>query len=144
MDGKSLAAVWIGGGWLLNLIWEVAQAPLYRDDSGSTDHLGFCMQAAFVDVLLVGGLFLFMAAAAESWRWWEAGAWRLTALAAIGSLAAVAVEQRALAVGRWTYTERMPLVPGLGVGWSPVLQMMIVPLLLTAGSRWLASPKGKP
>lgn len=144
MNVKRLAAVWIGGGWLINLIWEVVQAPLYRDDSGSTSHLGFCVQAAFVDVLLAGALFLFMAAAAQSWRWWEVGAWRLTALAVTGFLTAVVVEQSALAVGRWTYAEGMPLVPGLGVGWSPVLQMAIVPVLLAAGSRWLALPKEKP
>jgi hypothetical protein len=143
MDGKRLAAVWIGGGWLLNLVWEVVQAPLFQDESGSTHHLGFCMRASFVDVLLVGGLFLFMAAAAQSWRWWQAATWRFATLAAAGSVVAITIEQRALALGDWTYAAHMPLVPGFGVGWSPVLQMMIVPPLLAAVSRCNFAAKGE-
>lgn len=55
--------------------------------------------------------------------------------AVIGVLLAVAFELWAVhAVGRWAYGS-MPLIPVLRVGVTPVLQMVVVPLLTLALSR---------
>lgn len=41
----------------------------------------------------------------------------------------------------WTYTDAMPLVPGLRIGLAPVLQWVLVPMLaLIAASRSLRKP----
>lgn len=44
-----------------------------------------------------------------------------------GSLMAVAIEWRALNSGRWSYSRWMPLLPGIGVGLLPVLQLVVLP-----------------
>ncbi len=54
---------------------------------------------------------------------------RALAIVVAGAGLASAIELAALATGRWAYSDLMPLVPGLHVGWLPVLQMMLVPLL---------------
>jgi len=33
-------------------------------------------------------------------------------------------------LGRWQYTETMPVVPGLGVGVIPIAQMLLLPPLI--------------
>jgi hypothetical protein len=33
-------------------------------------------------------------------------------------------------LGRWAYAERMPMVPGLGIGLVPIAQMIILPPII--------------
>ena len=48
-----------------------------------------------------------------------------------GFLLAVLVEWVGVHVlGRWQYTETMPVVPGLGVGVIPIAQMLLLPPLI--------------
>jgi len=66
---------------------------------------------------------------------------------AAGLAIAVAVEWLGLHVlRRWSYTPRMPLVPGLEVGLVPVAQMVILPPLvfLIAGGISKCIPQGEP
>lgn len=50
-------------------------------------------------------------------------------LGLVGILIALFVEYKAFYLERWEYTEFMPIVPLLGVGLSPLLQMsMLLPL----------------
>lgn len=54
--------------------------------------------------------------------------WILTPF--VGILLAVSFELWAVYVDhRWQYTEAMPLIPLLQVGFTPVLQMIIIPLI---------------
>jgi len=49
----------------------------------------------------------------------------------MGLVIGVAVEWIAVHVlGRWMYTARMPLVPGLAIGVVPVVQMLVLPPLI--------------
>lgn len=39
---------------------------------------------------------------------------------------------------RWRYAESMPMIPGLGIGLSPVLQMLVLPpVIFKLTTRWL-------
>ena len=55
--------------------------------------------------------------------------------ALLGMLSAAFVECRALAVGRWAYNDKMPIVPYLHLGMWPLLQLT----LLVPASIWLAA-----
>jgi L-cystine uptake protein TcyP (sodium:dicarboxylate symporter family) len=33
-------------------------------------------------------------------------------------------------LARWNYTDRMPIIPWIGIGWVPVLQMVVLPPLI--------------
>jgi hypothetical protein len=60
----------------------------------------------------------------------RAGASLIAALALLGGLISVGLERAALSAGRWAYGSATPLIPGLGVGLTPVLQMALLPPLL--------------
>ncbi len=139
---RRLAWIWLGGGWMLNLAWEVCQGPLYEGHSGWGTHLFFCAGASFADVGIVAGLFLLMACAAAT-PWWYTThlRFRLPALAAAGFVTAEAIELRALALGKWVYSSAMPTVPYVGVGLAPVLQVVLIPVVLALASYRWASPQ---
>ena len=131
--GLRLLSIWIGVGFLANYAWEMLHMQLY---AGMTGGWKRCAAAAATDVAVLAFLYAVMAAAAGSWAWChQATLPRSLALVAIGSMAAVAIELRALAEGRWSYGASMPLVPLFHVGWSPVLQMVIIPIGLAWMSR---------
>lgn len=107
-------------------VWENAQAPLYAGYQSFSQHFGMCLYGTTVDVLITLIVLAFL--------------WLLTkrlpstkgdwfALAIIGFVIAVAIEQNALLLGKWAYAVTMPLVPYTQVGLSPILQMtLLLPL----------------
>ena len=125
--------LWAGGGLAANFAWEMLQMPLYGKFEGGWWR---CFQASLGDVVILGVLYSLMACAAEHWTWFERlSPWRLVLLSALGFLVGVLIEQRALSVGAWSYGPGMPRVPFLDVGWTPVLQMILIPLGLAGLSR---------
>jgi hypothetical protein len=125
-------AVWLAGGFAANYAWEMWQMPLYV---GMRNGWARCAAAAASDVVILGFLYAVMAAAAANPLWFRQAGWsRAVALGIVGFLTAAAIELRALAAGEWIYDSTMPLVSVVEVGVSPVLQMIIIPLVLT----WLS------
>ena len=126
-------------GFVLNEIWEMAQMSAYVETAGNswTSTLGFCTRAAVGDVGIILGIYAAGALAAGDLGWGLRGRWNIYATAAVLGLAyAVLLEHAALAAGRWSYTERMPVVSVLGAGLWPLLQMTLLPPLTFWISRW--------
>jgi hypothetical protein len=109
-----------------------------------------CLQAALGDGLLVLALYGLGYAFFRRREWiLQPGVAGYTLLVLAGMVIAVAIEMHALAWGRWAYNARMPIIPGIGVGLIPVVQMMMLPLLAAHLTRWrlvrtrLASGSGR-
>ena len=99
--------------------------------------LGLCTRAAVGDVGIILGIYAAGALAAGDPDWGLRGRWNIYATAAVLGLAyAALVEHAALAAGRWSYTERMPVVSVFGAGLWPLLQMTLLPLLTFLIARW--------
>ena len=125
--------------FVLNEIWEMAQMSSYVETSGRswTSTLGYCTRAAVGDVSIILGIYAVGALAAGDPGWGLRSRWNIYATAAaLGLAIAVLVEHAALAAGRWSYTERMPVVPLLGAGLWPLLQMTLLPPLTFWFARW--------
>lgn len=132
---------------LLNYPWERAQATLYLALDGSDIPPWLCFAASLVD-----GLFL-VAIYAVGWAMLGRSDWFLhpgvrgyAVMLAAGLAIGVSVEWSTVYLApQWAYTERMPLVPGLGVGLAPVAQMLVLPPLifriLATWHRQAASPR---
>jgi hypothetical protein len=124
--------------WIVNFGWEMAQAPLYAPMGPIWTAIGQCVRASVGDAGIVVALWVVGAYIFGSPDWFRcAGATRIVALALIGGLISVGLERAALSAGRWAYRSAMPVIPGLGVGLTPVLQMALLPTLILrfAGSR---------
>ena len=115
----------------LNWIWEIAQMSAYRTAEKSWgETLFFCTIATFIDVLAVlaihGAAVFFINR--RDWKFY------LTA-ALLGAVCAVLFEKIAFAFGWWSFETRMIVVPVLGTGLLPFVQLTT----LAPVSIWLAA-----
>ena len=117
---------------LVNYPWELAQAPLYIGTGNFRDMLWHCFRAALGDGVLVLAIFATGLAVARRSDWIEQpGVPGYLVMLIAGLIIAVGVEWVAVHVAqRWSYTDRMPLLPGLEVGVVPILQMLLLPPLI--------------
>ncbi|MDX5420879.1 MAG: hypothetical protein LPK14_01380 [Hymenobacteraceae bacterium] len=123
-------------GFLLNLIWENAQAPLYQEYRSFYESFSKCLLAAVIDALVTLLLYLLFALFYQNLYWLSsAGTRTYLLLLVLGALLAIWFEKWALLVGQWSYTEAMPVVTVLDVGLPPLLQLMFLPIL----SIWIST-----
>lgn len=126
---------YFGSSFLLHLLWENAQAPLYQGYTSFPQHFWICLKAtATGDMFFMVFLYLLLAVMHQDFFWpLEKSAYRHPATwllpVVIGVLCAMSFELWAVYVThRWTYAA-MPLLPIIGIGLTPVLQMVAVPLM---------------
>jgi hypothetical protein len=130
------AANSIFASFLLNLVWENAQAPFYAGYAGFWQHFIACFRGALGDVLIIATLYGLFAFWHRDARWvLSSDAKSARALAFAGMVAAVLIEYWALSVGRWAYAPTMPLFLWTRAGLWPVLQMTILPYAVWYFSR---------
>jgi hypothetical protein len=125
---RYLAIIAIG-----DLIWETAQLPLYTiwNDGTTRDKLVAVVHCTAGDVLIALCSWAFAVVVAGGSGWPAERSYRVALLTITAGLAYTAYsEWLNTAVKRsWTYSDLMPVMPGLGLGWSPILQWLLVPVL---------------
>lgn len=124
----------------LNYVWEVAQAPLYAGWKGWDNIWWHCFVASLGDGLLVWLIFGAGWAVFGRFDWYlypNVAAFGLMLAAGLGI--GVGVEWIAVDIlDRWAYAPGMPIVPGLGIGLVPILQMLLLPpLIFHLVARWI-------
>ena len=75
----------------------------------------------------------------QRWDWFrQPGVGGYLLMLTAGLVLAVLVEWVAVhTLGRWAYTGRMPVVPGIGIGIVPIVQMIILPpVIFRTAARW--------
>jgi L-cystine uptake protein TcyP (sodium:dicarboxylate symporter family) len=94
----------------------------------------WCARAALWDVAMSGTAYAAAALAVRRPQWiHERRPLALIVYVVVGLGITIAVERSALATGRWHYAPDMPTLGG--IGFTPLLQWIIVPLLFVAISR---------
>ena len=121
---------------LLNYPWEFLQAPLY-EGMATADHwdaVKICTGAALGDGVIMLTAFWAVAAVSRN-RWWflRPDRRQIASFVAVGVAVTILLERLATMSVHpdwgWTYADAMPLLPGTGVGLSPLLQWIILPPL---------------
>jgi uncharacterized membrane protein len=131
--------------FVLNFSWELSHCPLYVGCGYDPRHVAFLSLASLADAIMAALLYLGLALVYRDGFWVrQLTSRRAFWLVIIGGAGAALTEVVHLAVGSWVYTDRMPLIPGLGVGLSPVLQFAVLPLLTYSLSFYLTVPRRIP
>jgi hypothetical protein len=127
--------------------WEVAHLPLYTTwgEQSLAKNIAAAMHCTFGDAVISFLTFLAAHWAVECVSF-PSRRWAKVILLAAGLLTTVILELLSTQVwNRWAYTPSMPIVPGLGVGLSPLLQWLAVPsLALILLERVLKPAVGRP
>lgn len=126
--------IYFGITFVLHLLWENAQSPLYDGFASFAQHFVMCLYAtATGDMIFMAVIYLALATAFSDPDWLRrpgllhrAATWTLPLV--IGPLLAVSFELWAIHVEeRWVYGDLMPIVPVLQIGLSPLAQMVVIP-----------------
>ena len=117
--------------FLLNFAWEVIQMPLYKDTSFSVQSVAFCALASVADAIMVLLIYFGFALIYREPLWVQnLSLARISLLMFVGAIGAIIAEMRHLSAGNWAYDKSMPILRGVDVGLSPVLQFMLLPALI--------------
>ncbi len=128
MARRYLALLLIG-----NLLWELAQLPLYTLwYRGSPREIAFAVAHCTGGDLLIGGGALMLAVMLAGGHGWPRQRFLCVSLltVAIGVMYTVYSEWVNVSVrGAWEYAAAMPRLPWLGTGLAPLAQWIVVPAL---------------
>jgi len=134
---------------VLNLLWEIAQLPLYTLwNEGSPGFIAFAVIHCTLGDVAIGTLALLVALIATRARAVEAWRWRQVALFLVIPAVGYTVLSEwvnTIARGSWAYSALMPLVNlgGVEIGLSPLAQWFFIPpvVLWLAGFRSVKKAK---
>lgn len=123
---------------LLNFPWEVAQMPLYVEEGSWYEFALHCIVPSLGDGIIVMLIFCvgWRARRRSDWADQPDGASYALMLVTGFSIAVVVEWLGFYGLKRWSYTASMPLLPGLGIGVVPILQMLILPPLIFRITGW--------
>ncbi len=119
-------------GFLLNLIWEKSHIALYKDYEVFVSRLPLpvAVYASLVDMSIILLIYILIAAEVKKFFWIENFDKRAMTLSIVfGSAIAIIIEMQGLAQRKWAYNELMPIIPFVQIGVSPVLQMIVLPII---------------
>ncbi len=133
---RLLAAVLLVG-FVLNFAWEIVQLPAFADEAGKTFRLGIgasawhCFVPTLGDIIVVGLVFMLGWAIHSRHDWIRRLGWRDVLLVSLPLiLLAISVELvNVYVLHRWSYNERMPMVPLIEVGLLPTGQLALLTLV---------------
>jgi len=126
------SAILFAVAFVTSAVWEFAQMPLYTEGGlPFREHAPMCLWASVWDAGYVLVLYLFLALFNHDFLWIRSLArWQnLFLIVGIGLATATFVELRALERGNWSYAPMMPLVPYIGTGLTPFIQLPITAFL---------------
>lgn len=126
---RTLLARIFGVAIVLNYPWERAQAQLYLSPQGADIAWWQCFVASLVDgffLLLMFGIG-WVVCGDRAW-FLRPGVKGYFIMLLSGVIFSISVEWVTVYLAhRWSYSERMPLVPGLEIGLTPFGQMLVLP-----------------
>lgn len=122
--------------FLLNFPWEFLQTPLFQRmvDAPHWEAVKICSTAALGDAVIMLAAY-WVVAIVRGARDWIVNPTRATvaSFCGLGVMVTIGIERLAVSgrwVQAWTYSDAMPLVPGIGVGASPLVQWLVLPPLV--------------
>ena len=131
---------------LLNFPWEILQATLFvgMADGLFIDAIKGCAQGTVGDAVIMLLSYWTVSGIARSKDWiFTPSRKQLSLFVAIGVLITATIEWLATHgywVQSWKYSPAMPVVPGIGIGISPLLQWIVLPLVAVWFVRRQVSP----
>ncbi len=109
--------------FLANFLWENLHAPLYAHYKGGEISEFVLLRAALFDAVFItvlSSLFL-------CFEFFRARLWLAFVM---GVVFAIPLEWWALLTGRWAYAPEMPIIPILGTGLTPTIQLGLIVYLI--------------
>ncbi|MBI2449231.1 hypothetical protein HYV49_02955 [Candidatus Pacearchaeota archaeon] len=118
--------------FIFNLAWEIFHSPLYKTavNALKTGYYPILiLKAAGGDIIMVLIIFLAISSFNRSFQWEISNKKNITLSIIFGLIISIGFELYAQYTDRFFYNSKMPIIPFIKVGLTPVLQMIITPLI---------------
>lgn len=129
-----LFLTYLAGSAVAHLVWETAQLPLYTIwSTGSRSELAIAVLHCTGGDILIALVTLAVAVVMSREKAWPGEGQRKVYLLTLALGLGYVVFSEWLntqVLGAWAYTDRMPKVPLIGTGLSPLLQWVVAPTLV--------------
>jgi hypothetical protein len=102
--------------FILNAIWENLHSVLYENYKGGEISQFILLRATLSDAIYI----IFMTLPFVLYSRLKKYDWLIIIL---GFIISIAIEYYALSTGRWAYNALMPIIPFLGIGITPTIQL---------------------
>ncbi len=136
-----VSVLWLASSAIFNLVWEIAQLPLYTlYREASRAEIAYAIaHCAVGDVLIATAAYAVAAVMMRSLAWPLSKPWPGAIVAVTVAFAyTVFSEWLNMYVRKsWAYSDLMPQV--LGIGASPMLQWLVIPIAATLATIWLSA-----
>lgn len=130
--------------FLMNFLWELLHGPFYEGVTYDVKMISFFALASIADAIMVVLIYFSFSLIYKDPLWIkELSFKRGFFIVIVGGIGAVLTEIRHLSERNWSYDESMPIIPVVGVGLSPVLQFMLLPLFVSYISFYFVKTKIK-
>lgn len=140
---KKLLLLIFVSGFVTNLIWENAQAPLYEGYQNFLQHFPFCFVASIIDGAVILAFYLIISFVRQEILWIKSiRVSDIVILLILGTLTAIAFEKWALQKGTWNYTKSMPLI--FDIGLVPLIQLAALSIISIYVVKIFIQAKQKP
>ena len=120
--------------FLLNFLWESLHSPAYLMEgypTGFNSYLRMMLVATSIDALITTLVFLGISILIKNSDWlFKPDKFYYVLSSLVGLIIATIIEYKSVYMqDKWDYNELMPIIPIIGIGVTPLLQLMIlVPL----------------
>ncbi len=114
---------------LINYVWEMLQMLFYQNmPFNELKSWLLCFRASLGDGIIILFIWFIGYIVYRRTGWFDLkSASSLAIILLSGALVAIGIEIHALSTGRWAYSNLMPVIPVIGVGLSPLLQLLLLP-----------------
>lgn len=114
--------------WVMSFLWENLHAGLYKDFAPQMAKLAY-LGCSLADVVLVLIIWKTTAWLLHNPTWGrQATRMSYSVATIVAATLSYFAEKTSLLLNLWRYTDKMPLVPLLGIGLSPWLAIIVIPL----------------
>ena len=144
------AVAYFASSFVLHLIWENAQMPLFESgDNTAWENFAMCLWATATGDMFFMLILYVTVAIVHRTTWWACdrtsylhpATWVVPVM--IGVLLAVSFELWAVhATDRWVYGS-MPIIPVVKVGLTPILQMVLIPPVAILCARYCGAAESR-
>jgi hypothetical protein len=125
----------------MHALWELNQRKFFYDNNDISFSVkkSKCILCSFGDLFIASASYGFAALFVKNKRWILNSKWAVGGAVAMttGLALTVLIEKMALKTKRWNYSPEMPKVYGVGI--SPILQWIAIPLITITLNRKFAS-----
>ena len=114
--------------FLLNLFWEISHSFLYISNMETLTYNLILLRASLGDLIFISVIFALVSLKNKNLNWIKKPSKQdYSTIVLLGLVIAIIIEINAISIGKWSYSNSMPTIFGVGI--TPLIQLAATSLI---------------